>query len=114
MNLNDLLAKREIDPKGVVVLRHRPDEPQLHRVLPWLAADHHGLFNAYQQTHGPRVQASLQRAAYVASFIGHEPGSALFVGLYDIAGTRSLTYEDFWRVPEYIELRDRFGMRGWT
>ncbi|MGH6735370.1 MAG: GIY-YIG nuclease family protein [Methyloceanibacter sp.] len=114
MNFNDLLAGKGIDPEGVVVLRHRPDEPQLRRVLPWLAAEHHHLFNAFQSTHGPSVQASLTRASYVASFIGHEPGRALFVGLYRVDGSTPMTFEQFWQVPEYVEMRDRFGMRGWT
>jgi hypothetical protein len=113
MNLNDLLAGKGIDPKGVVVLRHRPDEPQLRRVLPWLAAEHHHLFNAFQSTHGPHVQASLAKASYVASFIGHEPGRALFVGLYGVEDSTPMTFEQFWQVPEYIEMRDRFGMVGW-
>jgi hypothetical protein len=38
MNLNDLLLGKAIDPKQVLVLRHRPWEPRLHKVLPWLAA----------------------------------------------------------------------------
>jgi len=38
MNLNDLLLGKDIDPKHVLVLRHRPHEPELNQVLPWLAA----------------------------------------------------------------------------
>ena len=39
MDLNDLLKGKEIDPKKVLVLRHRPHEPELNKVLPWLAAE---------------------------------------------------------------------------
>ena len=38
MNLNDLLRDKSIDPHQVLVLRHRPTEPGLNKVLPWLAA----------------------------------------------------------------------------
>ena len=114
MYFNDLLAKQQIEPKTVVMLRHRPKELQLRKVLPWLAVERPKLFNAFQQTHGRKVEASLKKAGYVASFVGHEPGRALFVGLFSIRGTSPLTLEEFWEVPEYIELRDKFGMLGWS
>ncbi len=49
MNLKDLLVAKEIDPQRVLVLRHRPLEPELSKVLPWLAAERPDVFNAYQQ-----------------------------------------------------------------
>ncbi|MHA1165192.1 MAG: hypothetical protein ACTSP0_06370 [Alphaproteobacteria bacterium] len=52
MNLNDLLSGESIDPRHVFVIRHRPFEPELNKVLPWLAADKPDVFNAYQQTQG--------------------------------------------------------------
>ena len=39
MNLNDLFSGKGIDPKQVLVLRHRPREPELRKVLPWLVAE---------------------------------------------------------------------------
>jgi hypothetical protein len=39
MNLTDLLRSENFDPKQVFVLRHRPSEPELNKVLPWLAAE---------------------------------------------------------------------------
>jgi hypothetical protein len=50
MNLKDLLLGKNIDPQSVLVLRHRPLEPELNKVLPWLAAERLDVFNAYQQT----------------------------------------------------------------
>ena len=38
MTLNDLLRSQSIDPAGVFVFRHCPSEPELRKVLPWLAA----------------------------------------------------------------------------
>jgi len=60
MNLNDLLRGKGIDPRHVLVLRHRPNEPELNKVLPWLAAEEPGVFNAYQQTQGERVERAMQ------------------------------------------------------
>jgi hypothetical protein len=113
IELNDLLAARRIDPKNVMVMRHRPSETALRKVLPWLAAEKPGVFNAYQQAQGEKVERAMLNAKFVASFIGHEPGKALFVGLYAIAGRKGLTVEEFARVPENVELRS-FDMIGFT
>lgn len=50
---------------------------------------------------------------YVASFLGREPGKALFVGLYSIGESKPLSREEFWQVPAYVELK-KFGMRGFA
>lgn len=113
MNLNDLLDGEGIDPQSVLVFRHRPDAPALNKVLPWLAVEKPEIFNAYQQTQGERVERAMKAmigTGYVASFIGREPGKAVFVGLYSIGESKPLTREEFWRVPEYVELK-AFGMR---
>ena len=91
MNLNDLLKGKGIDPQHVLVLRHRPNEPELNKILPWLAAEKPDVFNAYQQTQGERVERAMQAMkgfGYVASFLGREPGKALFVGLWTREGLR--------------------------
>lgn len=116
MNLSDLLRGKGIDPSHVIVMRHRPHEPEFNKVLPWLAAEKPDVFNAYQQTQGPRPERAmkaLQGTGFVASFIGHEPGRALFVGLYRIGDSRPLTLAEFWEVPAYQEMK-KFGMRGFT
>jgi len=75
MNLNDLLLGKGIDAQKVLVLRHRPSEPELNKVLPWLAAEKPNVFNAYQQTQGEKLEKTMKGARYVAAFIGHEPSS---------------------------------------
>ncbi|MBD9469487.1 GIY-YIG nuclease family protein [Pseudoxanthomonas sp. PXM01] len=109
--LNDLLAKAGIRPDEVLVMRHRPTERELRKVLPWLAAERHSVFNAYQQNHGPVVEKALSRARYLASFIGHEAGRAVFVGLYGVAGSKTVSTRDFWKIPGNAELRS-LGTRG--
>ena len=97
MQFNDLLLGDGIDPKDVMVFRHRPREPKLRKVLPWLVDENHALFNAYQQTQGKIVEKALLRAKFVASFIGHEAGKAVFVGLYKVNGHRPLSFRQFWK-----------------
>lgn len=114
MNLNDLLHAKNvnIDPQEVLVLRHTPKESKLKRVLPQLAAEKPNVFNAYQQTQGAAAEKAMNRAKFVASFIGHEPSKALFVGLYGVGESRPLTQQQYWTIPELIEMRDKYGMKG--
>ena len=111
MDLNDLLRGKGIDPHEVLVFRHRPFEPELNKVLPLLAADKPELFNAYQRTHREKVESAMTKAGYVASFIAHGGGKALFVGLYEIGKTKSLTHAQYWRIPANVELK-KLGMTG--
>jgi len=93
MVLNDLFIANGVDPKQVLVVRHRPPEPKLNKVLPRLAAEEPGVFNAYQQTQGEKLEKDMKamsREGYLASFIGHEPGKAVFVALYSIGPSRPL------------------------
>ncbi len=116
MNLNDLFRANNVDPQRVLVFRHRPFEPELNKVLPWLAAEKPDVFNAYQQTQGEKLERTMEGLVgigHVASFIGREPGKALFVGLYSSTGSRPLNYDEFWRVPAFKEMK-AFGMKGWV
>jgi len=117
IQLTDLLRKQGIDPSTVLVLRHRPHEPELNKVLPWLAAEQPKVYNAYQQTQGKileRAMTKLEGHGYVASLIGHLPSKAVFVGLYQIAGSRPLSRRAYWRVPAHVLMRRLYGMVGWT
>jgi hypothetical protein len=119
MNLNHLLDTSKIDPEDVLVLRHRPperDERELNKVLPWLAAERPELFNAYQQVQSGKLEKAMLRmigAGYVAAFLGHEPGRAVFVGLYSIAGIKTLTAKQYTTDPLYLELRTH-GMKAFA
>jgi GIY-YIG catalytic domain len=113
MNLKDLIKSNGIDPQHVLVLRHRPWETLLHKMLPFLASEKPELFNAYQQTQDKQVEGEMARAKYVASFIGHEPGKALFVGLYARTGEKPISRKQFLEIPANVELK-AFGMNGFT
>ena len=69
MNLNDLLTRENIDPRPVLVLRHRPHEPALNKVLPWLAAEKPDGFNAYQQTQVPKLERTMARMTPDVAFL---------------------------------------------
>lgn len=96
MNLNfkDLLAKHQIDPQGVLMLRHTPTAARLRTVFPWLAEKYPEAFNAYQQTQAEIVENRMKKAQYVASFIGHSPGYAMFIGLYRRRGEKKRVADD--------------------
>lgn len=113
MTLNDLLLAHHLDLSQVLVLRHRPSEPELNKVLPWIAAERPDLYNAYQQGQGEKLEHAMLEATHVASFIRYHAGKALFIGLYSIAGSRTITREQFWAIPENLELK-QFGMRGFS
>jgi hypothetical protein len=109
--LDDLLYKAGVDPRNVMVMRHRPTEKALRQVLPTLAAERHEIYNTYQCQHGETVEKALSRASHLASFIGHEAGRALFVGLYAVAGFRRIGAAQYWRMPGNAELKAH-GTRG--
>lgn len=113
MDFNGLLRVADIDPRDVLALRHRPSEPELRKVLPWLAEERPEVYNAYQQTQGKKVENAFLAAKYIASFIGHAPGKALFVGLYRIGKSKLLSHDQYWRVPRYKYLKT-FGMIGFA
>lgn len=55
----------------------------------------------------------MTRAAYVAAFIGHEPGKALFVGFYSVKGWKPITPNEYWQIPANLELKS-FGQEVFT
>jgi hypothetical protein len=112
MNLNDLFQKQSVVPAEVLVVRHRPQEPQLRKTLPLLALQRPELYNAYQQAQYPKVERAFTRAKHIASFIGVDAGTAIFAGLFSVKGWRPVSYNEYWKIDANRELRDSFGMAG--
>lgn len=52
-------------------------------------------------------------SGYLASFIAHGAGKALFIGLYKIESAKPITFDQYWQRPANIELK-ALGMRGFT
>jgi hypothetical protein len=111
MDFKDLLVKQGFDLNTVMVLRHSPTEAALRKVLPWLAAERPQVFNAYQKAQNPDAEKALMKADIVASFIAEEDEKALFVGLYRRTGSHQITQEQFWAIPENVEMKP-FGLGG--
>jgi hypothetical protein len=115
MQLNDLLKAGSVDPERTLVLRHRPSEPRFRKALPLLAGERLDLFDAYQAYQNEAVERSINAnvGGWIASFIAYGPGKAVFVGVYQIAGARPMTLDEFWARPENVELR-LLGNKGFT
>jgi hypothetical protein len=114
VNLNDLLRKHAIDPTRVIVFRHSPSEPELKRVLPWFAAEHPDVYNAYQSSHSKRVEDAMARADYIASFVADGEGRTVFVGIYSIGKKdKFITEAQYWRMPAHQEMK-KYGMIGFS
>lgn len=113
LDLALILEAEGFDPREVLVMRHRPTERGLRKIFNWLAAEEPETFNWYQRTHGPRTESALSQARYLASFVGHEPGRALFVGLYAVNGSRMITRAECTMMPGYVRLMD-LGMAAWN
>ena len=111
LEFNDLLEKNKISPSNVLIMRHRPIETSLRRVLPWFASDKPHLFNAYQQIQaGVNAERALQRASILASFIGEKPKLATFVGLFEVGESREISEREYWQIPAMKELH-RYGLQ---
>lgn len=111
LTLNQIIQLGGIDPKDVLVFRHRPQEPSINRLFPWLVAERPDLFDCYQSSHGANTESALARARYLASFIRHQPKQALFVGFYEVRSYTSLTVEACLARPLHRELMS-LGLQG--
>ena len=111
LTFNELLVRSGVKLEETLVFRHRPIEPQLNKVFDVIVGEHPELFDCYQSSHGPRTEAALSRAKFLASFVRFGPGLALFAGLYRVAGGRFLTVEEHRSNPLHQQLID-LGMGG--
>lgn len=111
IELNDLLRDAGLDPASSVVMRHRPKEKSLRKVLPWLIQDRPELFTAFQSQHGPTVERILKNASTLASFVADGAGRALFVGIYAVRGFEQISQAQYWKKPENQILK-MHGIRG--
>lgn len=108
---NCLLDESDIDPASVLVMRHRPWEKALNLAFDTIATERPDLFNCYQSTHGPRAEAALKKAKYLASFVRHDPGTAVFIGLFQVDDFEVRNSEEIEARPLHQELV-RLGMSG--
>lgn len=112
LDLNTLLSLEGISPDDVVILRHRPKEPEFRKILPWLIAERPGLYKLYQAVQSGSAGRALGRAKVLATFAGLEPATAIFAGLYQVASSRPVGEEEFWALPGQAELVS-LGLQGY-
>ena len=90
MEFNALLTLNGFDLHDVAVMLHTPVLAQEKNALMALVDDYPDLFEAYQDNHPPRPEATLKRRKYAASLVVGTNSEAYFVGMYRIAGWRDL------------------------
>jgi hypothetical protein len=106
-----MLELADLDPAETLVVRHVPVEKALRRVLPWLVVSRPDLWLAYQRIQWKSLERAMTRARSIASFIGQEPVTATFAGLYRIGEWRTLDLEGYRTFPGNAEL-ESLGMSG--
>lgn len=104
LTFRTLLEDYNLEPSRVLVLRHKPPETRLQKVMPWIADKRPDLFNFYQSIQNTRVEAQMARATHGAAFIGHKVGLALFVGLYKNEGAHTVSQDSIRQDPDQIAL----------
>jgi GIY-YIG catalytic domain-containing protein len=104
IQLRSFLVDAGVELPGTLVMRHTPTEKPIRDKLRSWAAERHNMFNAYQATQLPKQERMLARAKRLVSCIGHEPGLALFVGVYEVQGYRPMTAEEYRAMPENQEM----------
>jgi hypothetical protein len=113
LDFRTLLDLAHFDPGEVLVVRHAPVEKALRSVMPWLVAERPDLFLAYQRVQWRTLEQAMTRGKYIASFVGQEPVTATFAGIYRIGPSETLDYEGYQLLPGNAELED-LGMSGRT
>lgn len=88
---------------------HVSDKPALHRALPFLAEEAPELFDAFQNQHGPRVEATLKARQFMASFVAETGGTFVFAGLFAITGQTYHSMAELDADPRRQELQRRYG-----
>jgi len=104
LDFNAMLTTAGFQLNRTVVVRHRPTERKLQAVLPWLVADRPDLFQVYQSFQEGRAAACLMRRAQVISFLGLEPGRAVFAGASQIGDATPVSEEIFQGTSGQAEL----------
>ncbi len=109
MQLASLFRAEGLLPEDIAVMFHVSDKPALHRALPFLAEEAPELFDAFQNQHGPGVEATLTKRKYMASFVAEAAGEFVFAGLFAISGNTYRSMVELDADPRRKELQRRYG-----
>lgn len=108
MQLRSLMECEGVAPHDTAVLFHALENPVLHRALPMLAEEEPDLFDAVQNQHGPRAEATIRKRKFLLSFVNSTSDYRL-AGLYSVEGHAFHSMETLDREPRRKVIRDRFG-----
>lgn len=98
LNFNALLTASGVDPAKVRLVRHR--DPIYNRAIYDDAMRRNPRFEQYQSGQGnPRVIKLLQSANVLAAFVVNTRGQTVFVGLWQIHGSKDGYVQDPYRKP---------------
>lgn len=93
LSFNALLTQSDIDPAGVLLLRHR--DPKVHRQLYAAALSSDPRFEDYQRSQStPQVLQKFERATHLAGFVAGFSGECVFVGVWKLGGPSGEVYRD--------------------
>ncbi len=108
MQLLSIFQLEGISATDVTVLFHVSDKPALHRALPILAEEEPVLFDAFQNQHGRRIEATIRKRRFLASFVNTGARDYCFTGLFEVMGHQFQSMQDLDADPRRVELRHRF------
>jgi len=108
MQLRSLFQLEGISAAEVAVLFHVSDKPALHRALPMLAEEEPALFDAFQNQHGSRIEATISKRRFLASFVNTGSRDYGFAGLFEVIGHKFCTMQELDADPRRVEMRRRF------
>lgn len=104
-----LLDHADLRAADVTYLFHTTTLPVLRRMLPWLAAERHDLFEAYQSVHSVTAERTLANRPFVASFVPIGQDDMAFVALYRISRMEERPTATIYADPRFTELERDYG-----
>jgi GIY-YIG catalytic domain len=108
MELRDVFRAHGLDLAEIAVLFHVSDKPKLHKALPMLAEQEPDLFDAFQNQHGPQVEATLKKRKYIATFVNVGANDYIYSGLFEVRGSRFQTMAELDGDPRRVLLQQRY------
>ena len=108
MELRDIFLAQGLNPTDIAVLFHVSDKPKLHKALPMLAEQEPDLFDAFQNQHGPQVEATLKKRKFIATFVNVAANDYTYSGLFEVTGSHFQTMAELDADPRRVLLQQRY------
>lgn len=109
MELKDIVANAGVDVTSAVVMFHAIPNVRLMKALPMLASEEPELFDAVQDQHASRAEATLSRHRFMLSFVNISRQDYRFAGLFEVLGFDFQTNSQMDADPRRRILCERYG-----